>query len=77
MQISLYVCVNIKTIPWKVQKNTFFLKKEVLADFQICISVPLIKNPEMLRFLPVCLKTKEMCENAVKKLPFVIRYVSD
>ena len=77
MQISLYVCVNIKAIPWKVQKNTFFLKKKVLADFQICISVPLIKNPEMLRFLPVRLKTTEMCENAVKKLPFVIRYVSD
>ena len=77
MQISLYVCVNIKAIPWKVQKNTFFLKKKVLADFQICISVPLIKNPEMLRFLPVRLKTTEMCENAVKKLPFVIKYVSD
>ena len=77
MQISLYVCVNMKAIPWKVQKNTFFLKKKVLADFQICISVPLIKNPEMLRFLPVRLKTTEMCENAVKKLPFVIRYVSD
>ena len=67
----------MKAIPWKVQKNTFFLKKKVLADFQICISVPLIKNPEMLRFLPVRLKTTEMCENAVKKLPFVIRYVSD
>ena len=77
MQISLYVCVNMKAIPWKVQKNTFFLKKKVLADFQICISVPLIKNPEMLRFLPVRLKTTEMCENAVKKLPFVIKYVSD
>ena len=31
----------------------------------------------MLRFIPDHLKTKETCKNAVKKLPFVIRYVSD
>ena len=31
----------------------------------------------MLRFLPGCLKSKKMCKSAVKKLPFVIRYVTD
>ena len=29
----------------------------------------------MLRFVPDLLKTKKMCKNEVKKLPFVIRYV--
>ena len=37
----------------------------------------IIKNPEMLRFVTGLLKTKKMCENAVKKLPFVIGYVTD
>ena len=36
-----------------------------------------MKNPEMLKFVPDHLKTKKYCKNAVKKLPFVIRYVSD
>ena len=36
----------------------------------------IIKNPEMLRFVPDHLKTKKMCKQ-VKKLPFVIRYVPD
>ena len=31
----------------------------------------------MLRFVSDHLKTKSMCKNVVKKLPFVIRYVSD
>ena len=34
-----------------------------------------IKNPEMLKFVPDYLKT--LCNYAVKKLPFVIRYASD
>ena len=36
-----------------------------------------LKNPEMLRFAPDHLKTKQMCKHAVKKFLFVIRYVSD
>ena len=35
------------------------------------------KNPEFLKFVPRHLKNKEMCQNIVKKLPFVVRYVSD
>ena len=35
----------------------------------------MIKNPEMLRFVPDHLKSKRMCKNALKKLQFVIRYV--
>ena len=31
-----------------------------------------MKNPEMLKFVPDHLKTKNMCEHVVKKLPFVI-----
>ena len=37
----------------------------------------LIKNPEMKRFVSDYLKTKKMCKNAVKKLPFVMRYIPD
>ena len=36
-----------------------------------------MKNSEMLKFTPDHLKTQKMCKHAVKKLPFVIRYVSD
>ena len=31
----------------------------------------------MLKFVPDHLKTKRMCKHAVKKIPFVIWYVSD
>ena len=34
-----------------------------------------MRNPEMLKFVPDNLKTKKMCNHAVKKLPFSIRYV--
>ena len=35
------------------------------------------KNLEFLEFVPRHLKNKEMCQNIVKMLPFVVRYVSD
>ena len=31
----------------------------------------------MLKFAPDHLKTKKMCKQGVKKLPFLIRYVPD
>ena len=37
----------------------------------------IIKNPVMLKFFRDHLKTKKICKHAVKKLPFVKRYVSD
>ena len=37
----------------------------------------IMKNLEMLKFIPDHLKTKKMCKHAVKKLHFVIRYVGD
>ena len=37
----------------------------------------IIKDLEMLRFVPDHLKTKKMSKNAVKKLLFVIKYVPD
>ena len=36
-----------------------------------------IRNPEMVKFVPDHLKTKKICKHAVKKLPFVIKYVPD
>ena len=36
-----------------------------------------IRNPEMLKFIPEHFKTKTMCKHAAKKSPFVIRYVPD
>ena len=36
-----------------------------------------MKNREMLKFVPDHLKNKKMCKNAVTKLPLGIRYVSD
>ena len=37
----------------------------------------IIKNLEMLKFVPDHLKTKKMCKNAIKKLPFVTWHVLD
>ena len=37
----------------------------------------IIKNPEMLKFVPDHLKTKKMCKNAIKKLPSVTWHVLD
>ena len=36
-----------------------------------------MKNPEMLRFIPDHLKTKKMYKHAVKKFPDLLRYVPD
>ena len=36
-----------------------------------------IKNPEMLKFVPDHLNTKKMCRHAVRKLPYLLRYVPD
>ena len=36
-----------------------------------------MKSPEMLKFVPDYLKTKKMCKHAAKKLPYLLRYVSD
>ena len=36
-----------------------------------------IKNPELLKFVPDHLKTKKLCKHAIKELPFVLRYVPD
>ena len=37
----------------------------------------IIKDPEMLRLVSDHLKTKRKCKYAVKKLSFIIKYVSD
>ena len=34
-----------------------------------------IKNPEMLQKFPDHLKNKRMCKHAIKKLPYLLRYV--
>ena len=37
-----------------------------------------MKNPEMLKFVPDYLKTNKMCKyHAVKKLPYLLRYILD
>ena len=36
-----------------------------------------MKNPEILKFVPDHLKTTKMCKRAVKKLPYLLRYVPD
>ena len=44
--------------------------------FQISVG-SIIKNPEMLRFISDYLKTKNTCKDAVKKLPFIIKFIPD
>ena len=35
-------------------------------------AVTVMKNPEILKFIPNHLKTKKMCKHAVKKLPYLL-----
>ena len=50
----------------------------ISTHMSLSISIgTVMRNPEMLKFVPDHLKTKQMCNYAVQKLPFVIRYVSD
>ena len=41
------------------------------------IIVTVMKNPEMLKFVPDHLKTKRMCKHAVKQLRYLLRYFPD
>ena len=36
-----------------------------------------MKNPEIVKFVPDHLKTKKICKYAVKKLPYLLSYVPD
>ena len=36
-----------------------------------------MKNPEMLIFVPDHLKTKNICENVVTQLPYLLRYITN
>ena len=47
---------------------------EVYKSINISI-VTVMKNSEMLKFVRDHLKTKKICKHAVKKLPYVLRYV--
>ena len=49
---------------------------DVFKSVKISIGT-VMKNPEMLKYVPNHIKTKRLCENAVKKLPLVMRYVPD
>ena len=40
-------------------------------------TITVMKNPEMLKFVPDRHRTKKMCKRAVKKLPYLLRYVPD
>ena len=50
--------------------------KDVYKSLNISIGT-VMKNPEMLKFIPDHFKTKKMCKHAVKKLPYLLRYVPD
>ena len=39
--------------------------------------VTVIKNLEMLKFIPDHLKTKTVCKHAVKKLRYLLKYIPD
>ena len=36
-----------------------------------------MRNPEMLKFVPDHLKTRKICKHGVKRLPFLLRYALD
>ena len=58
--------------------NVFFFPKKNRTLMPLSISIETVmRNSEMLKFIPDHLKSKKMCKHAVKKLPSVIRYVAE
>ena len=56
------------------------LDSEHSMDIYISVKIDsgtIMKNPDMLKFVSDHLRTKKMCKYAVKKLPFLVRYVPD
>ena len=49
---------------------------DVYKSLNISIGT-IIKNPEIIKFVPDHVKTKKMCKHAVKKLHYLLRYVPD
>ena len=54
----------------------------MVDSMDICKSLdvnigPVLKKPEVLKFVLDHLKTKKMCKHAAKKLPYLLRYVPD
>ena len=50
--------------------------KNVYKSLNINIGT-VMKNPQMLKFVLVCLKTIKVCQHAEKKLPCLLRHVPD
>ena len=49
---------------------------ELYMSLNISIGT-VMKNLEMLKFVPDYLKTKTICKHTIKKLPYLLRYVPD
>ena len=49
----------------KITRNNYRIQKMGIGT--------IIKNAEMLKFVRDHFKTKTMCKNAIKKIPFVIK----
>ena len=51
---------------------------EISVSRSLNISIgTVMKNLEMLKLVPDHLNTKKICEHAVKKLPYLLRHVSN
>ena len=49
---------------------------DVYKSLSISIGT-VMKNLEMLKFVPDHLKTKKMCKHAVKKIAYLLKYIPD
>ena len=49
---------------------------DIYKSLNISIGI-VMKNLEMLKFIPDHPKTKKLCKNAVEKLPYLLRFVCD
>ena len=59
---------------FSIYKMVYIMK--VYKSLNISI-VTVMKNSEMVKFVPDHLKTKKLCKHTVKKLPYVLKYVPD
>ena len=73
----IFSLLNTVFLAFSVLVYIRWLIVSIIQSSKFSIGAAATENLEMLKFIPDHLKTEKICKHVVKKLPFVIRYVSD
>ena len=72
--IYIYICWLFCFVIYKMVDNEYNM--DIYKSVKISIGV-VMRNPNMLKFVPDHLKTKKMCKHEVKKLRFINMFLID